>query len=343
MKMLHLIMNMLHLNMIRAWAMAMTPALCLQAAIASATAGERPAETVFTHVIQPELGASEFAPGDRIVITSFRGNREHLEPGGRYVLEGSYTLASTDSAELSWFATSPLPGGTEPVTDSNCVKITRGSGNFHLERTVRDDGWLHVSFYDVNGHPHGGIYIGEKGFENTVLRKKGWSDFVNDPQAPKPVEKPVAVRNGAITLSDPANRALMAYLGDPVSPPARLDAKYSPTNLLAAFTALSMKQGLRIVRVAVDDSEFPFLVYGVLAGKHDFRELETGVRQMKDYDYGGSVVGSTDKGGPALSLRTSFSLNMIPNSQYPAGQAAACHRRLMVRLQMLADSVRQAE
>jgi hypothetical protein len=58
---------------------------------------------------------------------------------------------------------------------------------------------------------------------------------------------------------------------------------------------------------------------------------------MKDYDYGGSVVGSTDKEG------TYFSLNMIPSGQYPSGQAAACHRRLMVRLQMLAASVRQPE
>ena len=58
---------------------------------------------------------------------------------------------------------------------------------------------------------------------------------------------------------------------------------------------------------------------------------------MKDYNYGGSVVGGSDKG------ETYFSLNMIPSGQYPSGQAAACNRRLMVRLQMLADSVRQAE
>jgi len=329
-------MNMLHLNMIRAWAMAVTSVLCLQAAITSAPAGEPPAETVFTHVIQPELGAAEFAPGDRIIITSIRGNREHLEPGGRYVLDGSYTLASADSADLAWYATSRGPGVSAPVSNNDHVKITNGSANFHLEKTVLNDGWLHVTFY-VNGHPHGGIYFGEKGFENTVLRKKDWSDFSKDPPANKPVEKSAADRNDAITLSDPANHAIMAYLGDPVSPPAGLDARYSPTNLLAAFTALSEKQGLRIERVALDDSEFPFLVYGVLAGKHDFRELETGLHQMKGYDYGGSVVGSTDKEG------TYFSLNMIPSGQYPSGQAAACNRRLMVRLQMLADSARRAE
>ena len=316
--------------------MAVTPALCLQAAIAAAQAGERPAETALTNVIQPELGAAEFAPGDRIVITSVRGNREHLERGGRYVLEGSYTLASADSADLAWYATSRGPGGSAPVNDKEHVQITRGSGNFHLEKTLLNDGWLHASFY-VNGHLHGGIYFGEKGIENTVLREKGWSDFSNDPPANKPDEKPAAAKTGGTALSDPANRAIMAWLGDAVPPPADLDARYSPTNLLAAFTALSKKQGFRIERLVLDDSEFPFLVYGVLAGKHQFGEIEAGLRQTKDYDYGGSVVGTTDKGG------TDFSLNMIPHDQYPAGQAAACNRRLMVRLQMLADSVRQAE
>ena len=329
-------MKMLHLNTIRTLAMALTPVLCLQAAIASAPTGEPPAETELTHVIQPELGASEFDPGDRIIITSIRGNREHLEAGGRYVLEGSYTLASADSADLAWFASSRGPSGSGPVNDKEHVKISKGSANFHLEKTVLNDGWLHVSFY-VNGHTHGGVYFGEKGIENTILRKKSWSDFSSSSPDKKADEKSAAAGNGESTLSGPANRAIMAYLGEAVSPPASLDVKYSPTNLRAAFTALSKKQGLQIERLSLDDSEFPFLVYGVLAGKHDFRELEASLHQMKDYDYGGSVVGSTDKGG------TYFSLNMIPYSQYPSGQAAACNRRLMVRLQMLADSVRQAE
>jgi hypothetical protein len=316
--------------------MALTPVLCLQAAIASAPAGEPPAETELTHVIQPELGSSEFAPGDRIIITSIRGNREHLEPGGRYVLEGSYTLASADSADLAWFASSRGPSGSEPVNDKEHVKISKGSANFHLEKTVLNDGWLHVSFY-VNGHSHGGIYFGEKGIENTVLRKTSWSDFSDSSPGKKPDEKSAAARNGGMAVSNPANRAIMAYLGDAVSAPAGLDAKYSPTNLMGVFTALSKKQGMQIERLALDDSEFPFLVYGMLGGKHDFRELEASLHEMKDYDYGGSVVGNTDKGG------TYFSLNMIPYGQYPSGQIAACNRRLMVRLQMLADSVRQGE
>jgi hypothetical protein len=56
---------------------------------------------------------------------------------------------------------------------------------------------------------------------------------------------------------------------------------------------------------------------------------------MKGYTYAGSVVGHTDTGA------TYFSLNMIPPDQYPSGQDLACHRRLMVRLQMLADDARR--
>jgi len=329
-------MKMLHPKIIKTLALAVTLVLWLQAANAFAQAGEKTVETGFTHVIQIELGAAEFAPGDRITIKSVRGNREHLEPGGRYVLEGSYTLASADSATLVFSCTTRGPSGSTPVTDSEHVQITKGSGNFHLEKTLLNDGWPHVSLY-VNGDSHGGIYFGEKGFENTVLRTKSWSDFSKDLPGKKTDGKSAAAPNGGSALSDPTNRAIMGYLGDPVPPPARLDAKFSPTNLLAAFTALCQKQGLRIERLALDDSEFPFLVYGLLAGRHDFQELKAGLNQMKEYEYAGSVVGVTDKGG------TYFSLNMIPYSQYPNGQAAACNRRLMVRLQMLADSVRQAE
>jgi len=327
---------MLHAATIRIVAMAVTSALCLPFAIASAQAAEDEAETGFPYVLQVESGAAEFDSGDQITITSVRGNRAHLEPGGRYRLEGSYTLASADSADLAWYATTRGPSGSKPVTNDEHTRIVKGSGKFHLEKTLLDDGWLHVSFW-VNDHSHGGIYFGEKGFENTVLRKKGWSDFSNDSPGTRPDRKSAAAHLGGITLSDPANLAIMAYLGDPVPPPAGLDASYSPTNLMAAFTTLSRNQGLQIKRLAVDNSEFPFLVYGVLAGKCEFRVLQAGLQQMKGYDYGGSVVGSTDQGG------TYFALNMIPHNQYPSCCVVACNRRLMVRLQLRADSFRQEE
>jgi hypothetical protein len=303
-----------------------------------ATAAGNPAdEAEFPYFIQADLGATEFAPGDNIVITSFRGDRQHIEVGGHYLLEGSYTLGSAESADLAWFSTSRGPSGSTPVADAQHVNITAGSGDFRLKKTMTDDGWLHISFY-VDKHSHGGVYFGEKGFENTVFRQKGWSDFSrNLREGLSPVEaasKPPAVQIGGGIASGQANAAIMAYLGDPVPAPANLDSKYWPTNLAAAFIAMGNKSGWHIQKLVVDESEFPFLVYGLIDGRHAL--VEKDIREMEGYDYSGSVRDSTDK-------RTYFSLNMIPHSQYPAGQAAACNRRLMVRLQMLAETVRQAD
>ena len=311
-------MKLLRLKAIRPMALTMMSAICLRAAIISAQAEEKTPEkapeTEFPYVIQPELGSIEFAPGDRIVISSIRGNREHIERGGRYLLNGSYTFASADEADLSWFMTTRGPSGATPIADAQHVVIKKGSGDFHLEKDIADDGWMHITFY-VNGHSHGGIYFGEKGFENTVLRDKGWSDFP-------------AARS---------NRLIMDYLGDPVRPPSPLSEAYSPANLLAAFTAVARKRGVEIKKLEVDDSEFPYLLSGILAGKPDFGPLETDLRQMKGYDYGGSVVGGADDGS------TYFSMNIIPHNQYPPGQITACSRRLMVRLQMLSDAIREAK
>ena len=317
---------------LRTLALAVASALSLQTGLRPAQAAEDATQAEFPYVIQTESGATELAPGDALVITSVRGNRKHLEPGGRYLATGSYTLASADSAELAWFSTSRGPGGSTPVTDDEHVNISRGSGSFQLKKTLLGDGWLHVSFY-VNGRSHGGIYFGEKGFENTVLRRKDWSDFSNDSLVEKPDRKTAVTENDGIT--SPANLAILSYLGNPVPAPAGLDARYTPANLAAAFTTMSKKAGWRVQKLAVDNSEFPFLVYGVLAGRHELVEKE--IREMKGYDYGGSVRGNTEEGA------TYFSLNMIPRDQYPSDRIVACDRRLMVRLQMLADSVRHSE
>ena len=325
-------MKIIHPATIRAIALAVTSALCLHAAIPPARAGQEAAEGEFPYVIRTELGATEFAAGDSIVITSVRGNRRHLESGGRYLVEGSYTLASADSADLAWHATSRGPSGPSPVMSDQHVEITGGSGNFHLKKTLRDDGWLHISFY-VNGDSHGGIYFGEKDVGKTILRKKGWSDFSSDSSSAK-LGREFAAGEKASAFTNDSNLAILAYLGNPVPAPADLDAKYNRTNLRAAFTALSKKAALRVKTLEVDESEFPFLAYGVLAGKCDFRVLEKGLGEMSGYNYGGSVVGHTGQGS------TYFALNMVPHDQYPSDR---CNRRLMIRLQMLADIAQRTE
>jgi hypothetical protein len=311
-------------------------ALWLFPALPSTRAAEAASDVDYPYVIRLALGATEFAAGDSIVITSLRGDRPHIELGGNYLVEGSYNLASADSADLAFYSTSRGPSGSTPVMASQHTNIMRGSGLFQLKKTLNDDGWLHVSFY-VDGHSHGGDYFGEEGRESTVLRKKGWSDFSNGSLANRQDRAAASLSLSVGELTNDSNLAILAYLGQPVLAPAGLDAKYNASNLLAAFTELTKKAGLKINRLAVDESEFPFLVYGVLAGRCDFRVLENALHERKGYVYGGSVVGHTGQGG------TYFALNMVPSDQYSSGQMQACSRRLMIRLQMLADAADRSE
>src|SRR6185436_16869589 len=107
-------MKIIHRATVRTLVLAATSVLYFQSANPSARAGEEAVESEFPHLIQFELGDAEFAPGDSIVITSVRGNRRHLEEGGRYLVEGSYTLTA-DGADLALHTTSRGPSGPSPV------------------------------------------------------------------------------------------------------------------------------------------------------------------------------------------------------------------------------------
>ena len=294
-----------------------------------ATGAEVDSEQQFPQIIQHELGASGFAAGDQITITSVRGDRKHIEPGGSYLVEGSYTLASADSADLALYCTTRGPSGPTPVQDSQHVKITRGTGKFHLYETNVADGWLHVSFYTDDSKLHGGVYFGEKGKEKTVMRDQGWFREIA-------IKSPDKQNDIGVGVANDANRALLAYLGNPVPTPAGMDSRYNKENLLKAFTTVCQKADLVITKLAVDDSEFPFLVYGTLDGNHPLPKAPV-FEEQKGYTRGGSIRGSFGGGS------SYFAVNMVPDSQYPADKEQACHRRLTVRLQMLADKARQVQ
>jgi len=283
----------------------------------------------FPHHIQFELGASGFFPGDQIIISEVRGDREHIEPGGSYLVEGSYTLASADSADLALYCTTRGPSGPTPVQDNERMKITKGAGSFHLYETNVADGWLHVSFYPDNSKMHGGVYFGEKGRENTLMRNQEWfREFA--------IKLPDKQPEAEGVVANEANRALLAYLGNPVPPPPDMDSRYNKDNLLKAFAAVCQKADLVITKLAVDDSEFPFLVYGTLAGDHPLPKAPV-FEEQKGYTRGGSVRGSFGGGSSYVAV------NMVPDSQFPADKEQACHRRLMLRLQMLAEKAQQIQ
>jgi hypothetical protein len=304
-------------------------ACVLHASSRLATGAEVDSEQRFPQIIQYELGASGFSAGDRITITSVRGDRNHIEPSGSYLVEGTYTMASADSADLALYCTTRGPSGPTPVQDSECIKITRGAGSFHLYETNVADGWLHVSFYPDNSKLHGGVYIGEKGRENTIMRDQEWFREFN-------LKSPDTQHNLEVGVANEANRALLAYLGNPIAPPAGMDSRYNKENLLKAFTTVCQKADLVITKLAVDDSEFPFLVYGSLDGNHPLPKAPV-FEVQKGYTRGGAVRGSFGGGS------SYFAVNMVPDSQFPADKEQACHRRLMLRLQMLADKAQQIQ
>ena len=208
-------------------------------------------------------------------------------------------------------------------------RSTRGAGRFHLYETNVADGWLHVSFYPDNSKLNGGVYFGEKGRENTIMRDQKWFHEFAANSLDKQHELEIGVANEA-------NRALLAYLGNPIPPPADMDSRYNKENLLKAFTTVCQKADLVITKLVVDDSEFPFLVYGTLDGNHPLPKAPV-FEEQNGYTRGGCVRGSFGGGS------SYFAVNMVPDSQYPADKEQGCHRRLMLRLQMLAERAQQIQ
>src|SRR5439155_3268264 len=146
--------------------------ITLSCAIAcDAAIGETSAE--LPRAVRYELGHAEFAPGDKITIQQVRGTSDTIATGGTYSVEGTYTLGSRDEADLAFFTTTLSDSGPTPIEPRQHVRIKKGTGSFHLVKTLSADGYLHVSFYSVpSGGDFGGVYFGQG---NRVLGNKRFS------------------------------------------------------------------------------------------------------------------------------------------------------------------------
>jgi RNA polymerase sigma factor (sigma-70 family) len=133
-------------------------------------AGQGAPELTFPHVIPVTLSAASapFRSGDGLLITSVRGDRPHLEPGGTYLVEGNYTLGSAPSAVLALSLTARVPQGATDWPKTQHDTIERGSGVFAFIATMQVEGRFHVSFYfPTPGHPNSvssgaGVYLLER-------------------------------------------------------------------------------------------------------------------------------------------------------------------------------------
>ena len=128
-------------------------------------------------------------------------------------------------------------------------------------------------------------------------------------------------RGGAeSTASNPDT--LAEYIGVSVAPPANLDPAYTRQGLAGAVQAAAEKAGIALKRIAVDDSEFPFLI-GVISEPGDFEKLQAQLKTIDGYEYSGSV-------GDA----TRHTLSITPSRAYPPETSQSISRRMTLRMQV---------
>ncbi|HUA66301.1 MAG TPA: DUF192 domain-containing protein, partial [Alphaproteobacteria bacterium] len=279
------------------------------------------ADEKLPYPVRFELGSSVFAPGDNITIKEVRGTNRKIVVGGTYSVAGTYTLNSKDHAGLSFFSTSVGYSGPTPVDPKQTVRIQRGAGSFYLVITMAEDGYLHVSFYD--GEDFGGVYFGQG---NRVFHGQMRLHSPNDSIADNSSSEP-------LSASGP-NQTLFNYLGNPVMPPANMDQHYTVTGLTAAVLQAAENAGITVKSVAVDDSEFPFLV-GVICEGSDAVKLKSALKAMPGYQYGGGVGNDANDDGSD----TCNAFCIVPYSAFPQGTADQIYHRLMLREAVFHDQI----
>jgi uncharacterized protein len=268
-----------------------------------------------------ELGSSAFAPGDNITINEVSGTKRKIEIGGTYSVRGTYTLTSRDEALLAFFDTSIGYSGPTSVDPKQTVRIKKGTGSFYLVKTMTDDGYLHVSFYD--GPDFGGVYFGQG---DRVYHHQMRLNSDNDRMSGDS-------RNEPVSASGP-NQALFNYLGNPVPAPANMDQRYTATGLTDAILLAAHNAGITVKSVVVDDSEFPFLV-GVICGGSDFASLKNELRKMPGYDYGGGVGDDSRADGSD----TCNVFCIVPHHAFPEDGRDRIYHRMMLREEVFYDQV----
>ena len=118
------------------------------------------------------------------------------------------------------------------------------------------------------------------------------------------------------------NKLLYDYLGDPVAPPANMDAAYTKEGLTNAMQAAAKAAGITLTKLEIEDSEFPFLVGVICANQQDMEKLKDQIRKMPAYNYTGGVGGGRS---------ASYAMNLVPYTAYPADTKERIEHRLSLR------------
>ncbi len=298
------------------------PALLLFSLAPAGPAQTNENATDFPASVKFELGEAEFFPSDSITVESVRGTSSTIRTGETYCVEGTYTLASREAATLALFATT-VKAVSVPTDPSQTMRIKKGTGRFRLVKVMREEGYLHVSFYPVpSGSAFGGVYFGQGKW---VLHHKGWSYLDQHSRSPDYIGTSGVGAEG-ISLA-PQNRVLLRYLGEPVEPPADMDEAYTKEGLIKAIHTAAENAGVKVERVEVEDSEYPFLV-GMVCKEGDTVKVTDQLRKMPDYSYNGSH-----------STPTHSVFNIVPYRVYPSGAGERIGHRTGLRCQIFLDKL----
>lgn len=279
--------------------------------------------TQFQTNVPFELGATEFLPGDSITIKEVRGTSSTICTGDTFSVEGTYTLRSRDRAQIALYATTIKVVATS--TDlTQIMQIEKGTGTFRLVKTMREEGYLHVSFYPIpDGSSFGGVYFGQGKW---VLKHKGWSIIDTMNSKGRDSSRPSSAADAQMVLAG-ANWTIFKYLGEPVPVPADMDTAYSKAGLTEAVQTAARNAGVSVRRIEIDDSEFPFLI-GLVCKEGDFAKLTEQFRKMPAYSYNGCI-----------STSTHSALNLVPQRAFPPENSLRISHRTGIRSQIFFDKL----
>ncbi len=295
------------------------PALALSLNATALYAGEPDAHASADVAPTFYIGQSSFPGNDSIEITSVERSPDKL------TVKGHYNLVSADHARLALFITTDTPIAV-PTTHEQLLKISKGSGDFNLTHLDPVPGLPHVTMYSIpGGQPFAGIYFGSK--DDAARGKNMDLSYYADANT--------AASSASTSLSGP-NQALLAYLGNPVEPPADLDVHYTVEGLTTCVEQAAHDAGITLKKLTLDDSEFPYLV-GVVCSGSDYPKLKNQFKKLKDYKYNGSIGNDVNSDGSD----TCNVFSLVPLRVYPPAAGQRIYHRLWLRQQVFFDSLNQ--
>jgi hypothetical protein len=197
--------------------------------------------------------------------------------------------------------------------------VKNGTGSFRLVKKMTEDGYLHLTFYSrKTGQGFGGVYFGQGQW---VLQNKQFN-YGNAASQHEETAVPEQTSNTG------PNQVLFDYLGNPVAPPSNMDPAYSKEGLISAVETAAQNVGISLVKVEIDDSEFPFLVGVVFAKPGDKEKLKAQIVKSGAYSSTGGVGGDT-----------TYAMNIVPYVAFPKESSQRIYRRMMLRESILHERI----